>query len=309
ARFFVKTRGRKALRLVLPEGVKLWEARVDNEVVNARADGEQTLIPLPARTNPNDPVVVALRLGQAAGKSGTTVKLVALRATAPTVIEEWVVRSDTGRLLIPHGGNAEAIQPSLTETGFEWISQRGSWSAFAVLGLAGLGALLMLSGSGARTLAGLLVCVLAMAASLLTARQALADRRVNLREVTYAATMVPAGETVAVQVENVVAWRAMVVTWGAAAAVVGLGLVLFALVRGRETGTLLARVGGWVLLAAGLLAQRGGAAILFFGASAAILAVVVVPGLLRWRRERLAAEEDGSQETGDGGQGAAAVNE
>src|SRR6185436_15543556 len=71
ARFFVKTRGRKALRLVLPEGVKLWEARVDNELVNARAAGDQTLVPLPARANPNEPVVVTLRVGQAAVASGS----------------------------------------------------------------------------------------------------------------------------------------------------------------------------------------------------------------------------------------------
>ncbi len=49
AQFFVKTRGRKALRLVLPAGVRLWETRVENEVVNARADGDQTLVPLPAQ--------------------------------------------------------------------------------------------------------------------------------------------------------------------------------------------------------------------------------------------------------------------
>src|SRR5690606_24272780 len=56
ARFFVKTRGRKALRLELAEGVKLWESRVDGEVVNARADGGWMLVPLPARLNPNEPV-------------------------------------------------------------------------------------------------------------------------------------------------------------------------------------------------------------------------------------------------------------
>ncbi|HLP01705.1 MAG TPA: hypothetical protein VK163_06750, partial [Opitutaceae bacterium] len=66
AQLFVKTRGRKALRLQLPAGAKLWEARVDNEIVTARADGADTLVPLPAKLNPNDPVAVTLRLGQAA---------------------------------------------------------------------------------------------------------------------------------------------------------------------------------------------------------------------------------------------------
>ena len=72
ARFFVKTRGQKALRMVLPEGVKLWEARVENEVVNARADGDEILIPLPPRMNPNEPVEVAMRLGQTAGRAAAS---------------------------------------------------------------------------------------------------------------------------------------------------------------------------------------------------------------------------------------------
>ena len=89
AQFFVKTRGQKALRMTLPEGVKLWEARVDNEVVNARADAGQTLIPLPPRMNPNEPAEVALRLGQTAGPRRAIPVLAAPRMLAPTVIGEW----------------------------------------------------------------------------------------------------------------------------------------------------------------------------------------------------------------------------
>jgi len=53
----------KSAPLYVPKGVKLWEARVDHEVTTARVDGEQILVSLPARLNPNEPVAVALRLG------------------------------------------------------------------------------------------------------------------------------------------------------------------------------------------------------------------------------------------------------
>ena len=109
---------------MLPEGVKLWEARVENEVVNARADGEETLIPLPPRINPNEPVEVAMRLGQAAVRAGNPV-LVAPKMLAPTVIGEWTLHSDPDRLLAPRRGTAELRASSLTESGFEWISSRG----------------------------------------------------------------------------------------------------------------------------------------------------------------------------------------
>jgi hypothetical protein len=63
ARIFVKTRGRGALRMVFPEGAVLWEAKVGGEAVNARSDGAETLVPLPAQLDPNQAVEVSLRYG------------------------------------------------------------------------------------------------------------------------------------------------------------------------------------------------------------------------------------------------------
>jgi hypothetical protein len=193
AQYFVKTHGRKALRLVLPAGVKLWETRVDNEVTSAQVDGDQTLIPLPARSNPNEPVSVTLRLGQASGPSGSTVSLSAPRMMAPAVIAEWTLRGEPGLQLVPRGGTSHLVQPALTESGLEWISGRGALSVAALLGVTALGALLLLSDSTPRLAAGLVCCAAALLGASVLAANALQNRRPSLQELTYASSMVSPG--------------------------------------------------------------------------------------------------------------------
>ena len=158
--FFVKTRGRKALRMILPEGVKLWEARADNEVVNARADGDQILIPLPPRTNPNEPVEVALRLGQTAGRASRPV-LIAPKMLVPTVINEWTLHGDPERLLAPKGGTAELREPNLTESGFEWLSTRARGELVALFLLIAAAALYCEATARWNLVCGLLLGILA----------------------------------------------------------------------------------------------------------------------------------------------------
>jgi len=305
ARYFVKTRGRKALRIVLPAGVKLWEARVDNEVTNAQVDGGQILIPLPARLDANEPVAVALRLGQAALGSGAAVGLVAPRALAPTVITEWTVRADSGHLLVPRGGNAQLVRPGLTESGFEWVSRRGSLAVASLLGVVALGALLLLSDSPWRMAAGLLFSATAVAGALLMAGDALHNRRASVPVLTYSATMVSSGDGISIQVANVGEWRALVVGWGVAAAAAGVALSIAALlpaIRGRAMSRSLIPAAA-VLLSVGLLAQRGGAALFFAAMAAAVAFLVLVPGIVRLRRAQRAA----SPLPPEPGAGAAAV--
>ena len=287
ARFFVKTRGRKALRLVLPAGVRLWETRVENEVVNARVDGDQTLVPLPAKTNPNEPVAVALRLGQTAGPSATTVSLVAPRAEAPIVNGEWTLRGDAGRLLVPEGGNAELVRPALTERGFEWISTHARFATVNLIAVVLLGALLLRSRAGWRVNVGLAVCAIATFLALKLATTPLFERRVNLRELTYAATMIPAGENVSIQVANVSEWRAMISGWGIAAALAGAVLLAagFAPAVRRLGRSPLLAAAAVALLAVGLLAQRGGAALFFAAVAAAVFLLMFVPGAVRALRK------------------------
>lgn len=297
ARFFVKTRGRKALRLVLPTGMKLWEARVDREVVTARTDNDQTLVPLPARLNPNEPVEVALRLGQAATGSSSSVKLLAPKMMVPVIIDEWTLRGDAERLLVPKGGNAELVRPPLTETGFEWIALRGRNATIGMLVLLALGVLLLRGESTWRMTSGLVACGIVAAMAGLLAVEAMASRRVNLMELTYAATMMPTGEQVSIQVGNVPTWRAMISWWGAGALIAGIG----ALVVARLLASRVAAALGVVLICGGLLAQRLGAAPFFGAVGAIVFLLLVIPGIIRlirhWRSGGETEPEAGTSTT------------
>ncbi len=131
ARFFVKSKGRNALRLTLPDSASLWDAKVDGDSVNARADGKETLIPLSNQTDPNRAVEVTLRYG-GRSDSATHPHLAAPRLAAPVVIGEWTVTGDEGRQLVPRGGSAELVRPALAESGWEWISRHSARVAMVV---------------------------------------------------------------------------------------------------------------------------------------------------------------------------------
>jgi hypothetical protein len=317
ARFFVKTRGRKALRLELPEGVKLWESRVDGEIVNARADGGHTLVPLPPRLNPNEPVDVTLRLGQAAGKSSDKVILATPKMSAPMVIGEWTLHADSGRLLVSKRGNAELVRPNLTEHGFEWLSARGRGPVIVLLLLVTLALLTLRAQSGRWLPFGLLAGAITVAFALSMALEAAGRRRINVGHIDYAATVVPADTTVTMEVANVAVWRAMISGWGVAAAVVGavmIAAVVFKVGAGKvlggefvggksfsvrlQAGGLHAAVGA-VLLSLGVLAQRFGAVGFFLMIAAAMFLCGIVPGLRRsWRAWRARKADPG--DTTDG---------
>ncbi len=298
AQFFVKTRGRQALRLALPTGVKLWEARVDGETVNARADGGQTLIPLAARLNPNEPVQVDLRLGQAEADGGGHLSLQAPVLQVPLVISDWTLHSDPGWLLVPRGGSAVLTAPALTQSGFEWLSGRDGWAVAAWLLAALLAGLLLRAEDGLRLSAGLVCGILAVWLAALLAGQAQVQRRVNLQELAFSTSVVPAGEPVTIQVDNMVWWHAMVSWWGVAAALAGAVLLGGALLRSAfgSGRPLLLPAAGAGLLSLGLLAQKGGAILFFWTAAAAGLGLLFA-GCVRafgyWRRRGSGGPEAG----------------
>lgn len=118
--------------------------------------------------------------------------------------------------------------------------------------------------------------------AVMLALDAMSLRRVNLAEVTYAATMLPAGEHVSIQVGNVAPWRAMVSWWGVAAAVIGAGALVMAWARSSRTLT----AGGVVLIGGGVLAQHAGAAPFFLIVGATVLLLMLLPGFARWNRDR-----------------------
>ena len=271
ARIFVKTRGRSALRMVFPKGAILWEAKVDGEPVNARADGGETLVPLPSRLDPNQAVEVSFRYGARAEKPGHP-RLVAPKLDAPVVIGEWTISGDEGRQLVPRGGTADLVKPVLAESGWEWLARKREGGA--ILFVAGLCALLLGAGnpSGVRKtlslVAGLFFVVVAVALGLSAAMTSRASSAV----LEYAAPVVAAGGEVSVEVGNVPAWLARS-GWG-----VWLGFVLgtVAALRGLYRWDRWWLGCGLVLVVAAFLSIRGGAA-LFFGIIALVGLFWLVP--------------------------------
>ncbi len=283
AEYFVKTHGRKALRLTLPAGVKLWETRVDGEAAQAQVDGGEILVPLPSRANANDPVRVVLHLGQAAGGRGGRVALSAPRLRSSIVTAEWILRADPGRVLVPAGGNAGLVRPALREDGFEWISARAASASAAVLVLAALGALLARSVSLVAACLGLVLSAGAACGAAVLAVKAAVVHRPELRELTVSASMVSPGESVAVEVLNTGPWQALFVGWGVAALALGAALGAACSLRPLR-GSPAARSllpAAVVLAGAGLLAQRGGAVAFFAAVAAAVVASLFVPALIR----------------------------
>ncbi len=279
-RYFVKTRGRQALRLVLPESVNLWEARADGQIVSAQVDGPATLIPLPPRLDPNEPVEVTLRLGQTAADPAAPT-LTAPAAASPTVISEWTVTGDPGQLLVPRGGTAQLTRPVLTETGFEWLATRAAGPALLLLAALAAATFLLRGGSTTLTIVGFVVALGVLLAALALTLRATQDRLPNRATLTYSATVIPAGETATVELGNVTSTRAMISPAGIASALAGLGLFGFAIFRR----------GRWIIPAAtalltfGLLIQRGGAAAFFLALALAVFAILLLPTLLRWIRK------------------------
>ena len=264
ARIFVKSRGRNTLRMSLPASGVLWETKVDGEAVNARQDGSETLVPLPARTDPKQAVEVAIRYG-ARSNSPQHVVLTAPRLAAPVVIGEWNIRGDEGRQLVPRGGSAELVRPAIAEDGYSWINQRrGGAAALILLGCMALGLGMGTPGKlrkGLSFVSGLLLAVVALGMCV----DAVDSMRGNAKVLEYAAPVVAAGGEVAVQLGNVVPWRAAT-SWSMwLGAVLGMGVLL----RGWVAKDGWWKACGLALLGAGALAAHGGAPVFFLIVAAA----------------------------------------
>ncbi len=279
ARFFVKSRGLPVLRVRLPEGASLWESEVEGQQVNARKDGAETLVPLPPKADPNEPVEVLLRYG--VGSTGKrAARLVAPALAAPLVVGEWTVRGDEGRQLVPRGGNARVTGPVMTENGFEWISSRARVPAGLVLLAAVLG--LVVYRGGRLRFAGVLLVLLAAVGCFALAKRAVEERRENVAVIDLTAPAVTPEREVSAEFRNVAPWRAMVSGWGIAAVVGGVMLAGYGWLGGGKAWRVSAGLG---LAALGILAQRMGAVGFFGVLGAALLLGRCVPWLVELARE------------------------
>lgn len=290
ARFFVKTRGRSVLKLTLPEDAGLWETKVDGGTVNARQDGGEILVPLPAKADPNEPVEVILRYGIASKKASAPM-LVAPVLFSPTVISEWIVTGDEGRRLIPRG-SMMPVRPVQTETGTEWILAKARLAAPLLLLVAAFG--LLLKRIKATRVLGHLVIIVAGVVSCIMAFRAMEDRRVNLGALEYVTPVVAPGEVVALEVGNVAPWQAMLSISGVLLVVAGVGLLgmrVWSGIQGRSTdpsSEAAAKGEGFRpylapvalgLIGLGLLAQRMGAVPFFAIFGLLLILVHGLPGL------------------------------
>jgi len=282
ARYFVKTRGQKSLRLALPEGVTLWEARVDGAAVTARTDATQTVIPLPAKNDPNETVEVALRFGRNS-ESATTV-LQAPVLEAPVVIGEWFVAGDRNRQLVPRGGSAILSAPALTETGLEWLRKHAREGMVVLVLLAAALGLRRATSGGVANAAGLVLSILVVVGCGLLALRAMDERRVNQGTLVYAAPVLEEGAPVTIEVGNVGTLRAMLSLPGLAVGLLGAALVLAARI-GKVRPARLAGGTGLALVGLGVLLQHFGAVPFFLLVAVLVLLTTVAPAIRERRRK------------------------
>ena len=269
ARIFVKTRGRGALRMVFPQGAVLWEAKVDGESVNARADGGSTLVPLPARLDPNQAVEVSLRYG-ARSASPTRPVLTAPRLDAPVVIGEWTVTGDEGRQLVPRGGTADLVRPVLAESGWEWLARNPG--GIAALLLTGLAALVVGRGnaSSVRNVISLACGIVFVVIAVWTGFFAISTMRAGSAVLEYAAPVVAADREMTVKLGNLSVWAART-GWGVWLGC-SLGFIISVIGFVRKDRWWMAC--GMVLVISAFLSICGGAPLFF--------AVVALVGMAWW---------------------------
>ena len=143
ARYYVKSQGYGHLRLALPAALRLWEASVNDAKVVPIADGQETLIPLPARASASALLRVDLMF---AGKSAdrSKVLLQTPSISTPVLLTEWKVTPDTGYAIRFRQGDLAPVSAGADASGLAWLwhlADRPAWSEprrDALMGLAGL---------------------------------------------------------------------------------------------------------------------------------------------------------------------------
>jgi hypothetical protein len=264
AKFFVKSKRREALRMSLPVGAILLETKVNNVTANPRVDRDSIVIPLPQKNDLNQAVEVLLRYGSAAAK-GSEITLQAPVLQAPTVIGEWKVSGDEGRILTPLGGTVEVVRMPSWQNGFEWLSRH--WIGAILLSCLLATSWIMSRG---KVISGLaLVFASIMAAGL--ALSGLQISTVTPSMIEYAAPVVKAGSQMTVMIANESLWASALTRgfWIALAS----GLIALGYGFTRRDRWWLG--GGVALIAISLLCIRNGAW-LFFAATSLYALVVAI---------------------------------
>ncbi|GAB5406561.1 MAG: hypothetical protein Aurels2KO_47920 [Aureliella sp.] len=265
----VKSRGQQVLRLKLPDApVRLWSAVVDGQPVTARQAGDETLIPLPSGSDPNNSVEVSVRLGKPAveGEQPTLALPVVFASVLKT---QWNITGDKQRIILPGAGTVTPPSPVKRPSGIEWISQFGlgpllgiallsifaAWSAPKTSLLRVVGAL--------SSVASVIIAVVAMVQALAFVGPP-APLQLSL-------PVLAAGELVELSVQPASPWQAYCSPAGVVAGFAGVLLLVFSLRQSMSGSAIHLRWIGLISIAAGVLLQ-GDSAACFWG----ILAVAIV---------------------------------
>jgi len=264
ARYFVKSRGKGALKLQLPDGATLWEAKVGGKTVNARAEDGATLIPLPSLNDPDSATEVSVRYGWAADWANR-LRLAAPVAETPVLTTEWTAVADTGRVLVPAGNQLVSTNQVVQRSGIEWLQTRTGrgyfFLTFVTTALAvGLG-FIQNRGLGRKLLA-LLAWLIALGAIALSTLAALMNTGVNRSELHLLAPIAADGHPVFLQVWNLPVWLAMISWWGVALLLIGLVALALGWLSISRYPRLIG-LAGWAAIAFGLALQHGGGPLLF----------------------------------------------
>lgn len=270
--YYVKSRARGALDLILPEGSSLWSVSVAGATVNARKDGSITRILLPGLTDPDTsaagaPVEVRLRLGRAAGE-GVESTLELPRVGATVLKTEWSLSGDEKQVLVPVGGTVAPPQPVRPSTGFAAVVRHWLGMLAGILGLVLLG--IALTHVGRRWVRSFGIVALALATALaVVAALAAGERAESIAPLRISLPLLPANGTVELVLKSVPSWQANL-SW------TGIGLIvlgLIAIIFGKFRALMPVVFGGSAAMLAGLLWQRGAEEWFF-----AILAMLIALG-------------------------------
>lgn len=282
--YYVKSRGRRAFKVELPDAVRLWAVTVAGKSATARQSGTATLIPLPGGIDPNVPVEVSLRLGRPAVDGANP--LVALpKVDAPVLKTEWYLHGDEKRILVPTGGTVDPPVPVLRPSGFSWMTRHGlpfltMISVFAVVGVSLSRKKGVLKFPGILALIASVLCALAAMVRALSAIRGTNPLQISLPALTE-------GEAVELMVRNSTLWQANLVWSGLVVLALGIGGLVRSFMKNPPFGKSLCRVVSIFLVSIGLLMQRDGAG-WFFAFLAVTIAVLLLFPQVRggWKRFR-----------------------
>jgi hypothetical protein len=305
--YYVKSRGRRTLRIKLPDDpVRLWEVSVNRQPVTARQTDDATLIPLPGGTDPNIPMEVRLRLGKPAVDESSPLLTLPV-VFAPVLKTKWNVVGDEYCVLVPNGGTVSPAMPVLRPSGFDWVAKHGMFYLITIGLFTGAG-FSAIARTGAWRVLGLLALAIAVGTSVAAVATSLSQTGDPV-PLQLSVPILSAGETVELSVKNVPLWR-MDVSWsGFAALLTGIAAIAASFGKQRVLPAVPLRGNGIFLIGLGVLLQGGGAPWFFAVLGLAVLGLLFAPAAIQSFRDavqrvrRLLERRRANKEAADGESG------